>query len=86
MAEPTLSQRMSKAEIKLAEHELSIKDNTKDIARLDASCENFKQFMVETRAEAKQREKSLNRLATIVGIAGFCLPFITAWVTNLINA
>lgn len=86
MEQATISQRMTKAEIKLAEHELGIKENSRSIAHLEASCDNFKEFMSETRAEARAREKSLNKFATIIGIVSFFMPFITAWVVSLFNA
>lgn len=81
----TLYTRVNKLEVVTAQHGEHIKDNEKDLAKLNASCDNFKEFMVETRAEARQRDKSLNKFATIIGIVSALIPFVTAWIVSLIN-
>lgn len=85
MAETTLTTRVNKLEIISTEHGKDIKELQRDMNRIDVSAEGFKQFMIEQRTESRAREKSLNKIATIIGIISALSPVLTVYLSNILK-
>lgn len=78
-----LEEKVDKISLKVERHSSEIQHLKDTVDSHGERIENFAEFMATVRAEQEARDKSLNRLLTIVTVISALSPVVSAYLTSL---
>ena len=78
-----LEDKVEKISLSVERHSSEIQHLKDTVESHGERIENFAEFMATVRAEQEARDKSLNRLLTIVTVISALSPVVSAYLTSL---